>query len=1634
MAFINTPEYAVLQQELGSTLDKIKHWVELNNIEEADTLATFKQKLTLPSDRITLLYADGKKCLEKIAVLLDDPQIDLSIRKTVITNLLADKELEKCINGCYSRIVNAAFHLQENIAGRQQIRYWIRSHLSDIARSVATQRPFAMPYSYQELLCKTSDCSEQYNGLHANNYLLLKAKEHGFPIDNVVDEGAIEFGKGIPSEDKAIIVNHYIIHLEKVLTAKNLVSFLSDKLHENFQSIMSDDLDYSEKMDRILNKLNLLGEDPWFTSKKVGLDEIISTEGQLKSSDYLKITITERLIKQGWFHKENMDTLTVAHGLLPYRKFSSAIELTWFWIDEERKTFLQLTKEERFNKLNYLQKQSHENSMAIRPFPFNFFIKTVEDLIFVVKNSPKKEQESFLAWVSMEYAVSLIKKRDSPKLFLELLNNLKFKSEKELFLKKNGDDFIRTMVTKGIFKNDFRTQFMGISLQDEPGNYDFNAKQEGLSITKVLIKQLIENGFKNFNGCKFYELNQLNYLDGIDFSKLNLKQTSFFQSMAYVRFDEAELAGAKFWRGLSYVSFKKTDLRQVEFRSLLGSEYVTLSLEGAKLSTVSFNALIRTHIYDFTGVNLQAVDFQHADIKDRLQNLDFSNANLESVNLNKLNLRNVIFESANLANTNLIGSALYPIHVNEKTNLQGSQLTLAMLADLNEKGIKIFDGCNIITNMEMYEEEDFLIFHKTSFKKAYFTGIMFRADFIESDLTEAVFSPSSTFFLTNTDENTNEVLMQVSINAKKSYLNNITFNRVRFIEGVKFEESSLKGTLFNKVEMAADLLFVFYEHGTRNFKGVSDLKGQILKKLLPFPVLDAELNKRTFLYLYRQGLRDFRGSNLNSFYLGQVLVEQAISEIDLKLEGALYKTSILECGLRHKRAVASANIVSNCAAYFLFQNKQISERVISREDIEFIAKSSGVQRSFFLKEHVLGAKSLFTLEQHISEVNFYWGYRPDESDLIKSLDFTRETISSDGRNRVSLSYYFYQKYTLNTVFTLFARSLLDTGFKNIVVKYYDQASQASFIQFKNGILSLGIEQRVLSQKFLGILNNLKNTPVNPARPKKEDYSTRLRHIGLNVRRKTGQGYRAGMRQGAQYEIGMGLMHIISQWLINRDPEPKEVDAQTKESFKVLARNVTLEVGKERGANERQIEIAFNVAKQCIDRGECSSEELVIKDVVDSMHRMRPDVVIGNVYAWKKIKDFFTNIGNYLTEKFDDVKQFFTQTRNQTRLLPNTPVWGAPFAVYRSRSRQKRKIVAWYESPLLMGLIKEIEAGFKVLDYDVQLNDVFSEEDLAGFLYEIWWALASHGINSTSSHESILGLLENSTFTEQELNISLENSFFIEPPVIELPLTTSRVTATSSRRQKRSAALKIEQDKYEVDEIEKRAQDYIAKNETVERHKHKRKNKSRITSCFLPEASDQANRCSHESTQRLVDQQPLTKEGMKQANRKKEKMSVFSGGSQIDHNQSFYIKLGNSLHVNQEKFHKQANAYKQRGALSNRTPNIKMNQHFAMPSKPVSCSVFFKTVKNKSLNNYLGWNTPKAITNSTQKNDHHFYQSIRTGISNVTASSDMQSTLFALNVLVRSKLQNPYQPPLMQKKGHLHERAERRLERMRRTGF
>jgi hypothetical protein len=516
-------------------------------------------------------------------------------------------------------------------------------------------------------------------------------------------------------------------------------------------------------------------------------------------------------------------------------------------------------------------------------------------------------------------------------------------------------------------------------------------------------------------------------------------------------------------------------------------------------------------------------------------------------------------------------------------------------------------------------------------------------------------------------------------------------------------------------------------------------------------------------WLYKQGLRDFRGSNLNSFYLSQVLTEQAISEIDLKLKGAHVKKSSLRCLSEPRARRALLNTAqANCAINILFQSEGVvQEKKIVLDDIESIAKSAG-QTRYVLKETTID-RPLFIFGG-ASEVNFYWGYQADEETLMRAFVFTRDSITaSGGHENIQIRFYLFQRFNDNRIFIEFVRKLGGIGFSDVKLHYYTSQTEFFAVHFKNDVLSVAAARQIVSEKIRSFLNVIKLDRVSIQN--KEGYRDRLRRITLEVKRKAGSGLRAAGRKGVHYQIGAGILQLTGRAINHPGTlEPQQLDEQTKEDLKIFAQNITLEVGRERGASDRLIASVLNLTKSCIDRGECANEELVMKESIHFLDAARSDLMVGNEYMWNETKAFFIKVGDYISSKFDEVKQFFRQN------IPNgtdvgycaVPVCFFSQAVHSAYigwppSRHKRKIVACYQSPVLIGLIKEIEGGFEGLGYDLQLDERYSEEILAGILYELWQTLERHNISNHSTPETILSILNDETFIENVVNATLVNS-------------------------------------------------------------------------------------------------------------------------------------------------------------------------------------------------------------------------------------------------------------------------------------
>ncbi|WP_126322710.1 pentapeptide repeat-containing protein [Candidatus Rickettsiella viridis] len=833
-------EEAKLQNELSVTIGKIKQWADEQSLPDTVSLVAFKEKLAMPSDAIVIMYGAGKKNLETVAVLITETAINLEQRKQIVINMLADKELTKCITGCYSRISSAAEQLIESFEGPHQTRSWVQSYINTEARQLAAKTAFPMPVTYQALVCKASGCSEESNMLHANNYLLMKAKERGLPVTVARDTGAIAFDTTINTNDKAII-NTYISYLEKTLNANNLVTSISEKLHRDIQYLLSRDLNYADKINMIINKLNLLGEDNFYPG------EILSEDGHLKSPDYIKITVTERLSKKEpltiTHHLPNMGLLEKAeiHTILSpedgktlkFHRFPS-LALSWFQKDDERKPFLPFIKENglsHFMAWEPLQQQPDgDDSILVL---HNFLIKSTKDLLLIIDHLPK--EKSFLNWISLKQIVSFVKQDATPEQFVDIFKNILFipnRSQANKFLRECGNVFVHNMLRDGIFQSSVDIAFPQLSFTYTAKDYSVNVKQTVLKLTKELLQLITISNFRNFNGFVFYKIEYLDYLNQISFNHADLKQAQFFQPINNCKFDFADLRGTKFHHNLNTLSLQ-TDLREVTF-PITNAEVTALNLRGAQLSTTSFAQLRNLDITDFSSTDLREVNFQHATIKSRLQYLNFNEANLESVDLNNLNLQSTWFIKTNLAKANLVRTELsFDNKFDQQTNLAHSQLTLSTLYSLYQKlGIKHFDHCTIVIDDVSMAID--LRFEKASLQGATFIGKKLKGIFIESDLTDTTFSPSTSA----TSDQIQTSTLRLEAKFKNSLLNKAKFNHVRFLRDNHFSDSSVQAIVFNAVEMSASLLFYFYEQGHRNFQGIHELKEGILSnKLPPLPPL-----------------------------------------------------------------------------------------------------------------------------------------------------------------------------------------------------------------------------------------------------------------------------------------------------------------------------------------------------------------------------------------------------------------------------------------------------------------------------------------------------------------------------------------------------------------------------------------------------------------------------------------------------------------------------------------------------------------------------------------------------------------------------------------------------------------------------
>lgn len=924
------------------------------------------------------------------------------------------------------------------------------------------------------------------------------------------------------------MVNLYLAHLESKVTASDLVDFISSRLHADFKQIMADtDKDYVEKIAIIETKLKHIGGDNSFLLNEIFEDET----WELKPASSLTITIQNRLTQRNWLYPVEKKSFELSGQRFFYYHFLRNVELNWYFQegDTTRSRFIELLNPDYLNA-----ETSIKTALLFKFLDLPDFIVHSREILTVLKYN--KLSFPVIDFLPDNRLIDCLSRISDPLRYSQIIKSLSLEKGESILKKMNKINTL-AMISKAMNLADVETRYDYLPSDYFIKHYNQLAQEDVLKLTKQFLMNLIEKGFRDFSDhVVFINLKHTNYLIDIDFSGSNLSNAAFMQPISSCSFKRCTLTNTVFQKNLKFVSFAEVNLQSTIFFTHNLVQYENLNLRNAKLSTSVFSDFLTAGITDFSYSDLSSIDFQIV-LSDKKLALDLSYTNLQGVDLSNLNLKNIKFYSSDMSFTKLIGSIIRPVNF-QNIILQGAYLSLEMANDFHEQGINQFDEC-LIYQVGIIDVREGFTFHKASFKKAIFKNPLPIFNMIECDLTEARFKSETTINFAHLPQ----------IKFKKTKFIKTEFQDIR-ITDLDFTDCIIQDLKFLNVKLTPNSLFKFYSLGHRDFSQVKELKGRVTEKLTPFPLYEAVLSKEVFIHLYKQGIRDFRASNLKSFYLGQVLREQAISSINLKLGGATYKKSLLSCATGTRQPHKRSTSFEYCDFFFIIQKQGLFERQLYLEDIRKTFEASTlVDMNPVLEEIVLEQPSLFLLKKP-KKINFYWGYIPQEERSFELIiNFIIESTSRGDRSKSQIKFYLTKKIPSIDTITRFAGRLISLGFTSGYINYFNIHGQLVASDLKGNIL---VHHSEINKKLIDISQSKKNIPTFHVF--KKEQRSRFYRIAADMQRRSKALLRSGIREGAHYEIGHVLMYLVSRWLMQREtPTPQLLDIDTKNKLKKFQR-------------------------------------------------------------------------------------------------------------------------------------------------------------------------------------------------------------------------------------------------------------------------------------------------------------------------------------------------------------------------------------------------------------------------------------------------------------------------------------------------
>ena len=654
----------------------------------------------------TDMYGDGKKYLEKLAILIHANDIDLTFRKNQVISLLSDEGLRRCMGGCLTVLDMAVSNL-ENYGVYRPDRLISRFFL-DILKTSTIKAPKLHGSNVVSQISQIIKIDLSISEVHIYNYLLQRAKNvFGLNFLILPEDAHINLITDPYSSDNRIkgkidklFQDEFINPIKAKLRTTDLVKFIADQIREKLRP-GSNPLEDINKLELWLSEL---GKDNSFNKEDFLV--INNNNYKLKLDFSLEITITERLFDFGWleldlhdtsrlfkrsnyFFERNKGIFSIKPNLflvlqpykLIYKIYYSNLELSWIKINEKKLRILDFisTKNNLPNLINVMGTSPHPliNSLLQTPYDMDLFFQFLApDDLSVGLSWVNKELSTSFATPSDKSVVWMYQFTKDTERYSKILESVSSNVQKRLFLHliENFQPFpMRLQV-----------------IIDELVKLPSRSQKELHTIMQLrygsiyeIINNLLRLDIRNFSGLTFPSFHCkkclisisspiYTYLMHINFENCNLDSAIFNTYIKNCKFNKANLQHTKFMKSVISSSFENTDLTTTIF---MGANFMNLNLYGAIFSTQSFLTLMqRTHttknqapIADFRGADLRQVNFQTHAIQHELSKriIDFSNALLQDTNLSGLFRRetNIVFLGhANLDGTQLRKCKLADIH------------------------------------------------------------------------------------------------------------------------------------------------------------------------------------------------------------------------------------------------------------------------------------------------------------------------------------------------------------------------------------------------------------------------------------------------------------------------------------------------------------------------------------------------------------------------------------------------------------------------------------------------------------------------------------------------------------------------------------------------------------------------------------------------------------------------------------------------------------------------------------------------------------------------------------------------------------------------------------------------------------